>query len=88
MSVQTIPIDRDIPVPPRKPAGGVGPRTKKRRPWRQMQLGDSFMVKASPGAANRLQVTLAQTGRRIFEETGMRFTTRQIEGGVRVWRIA
>ena len=51
-------------------------------PWTKMNVGDSFFV---PGVSIQTMVGSATpAGRRH----GRKYTTRKVEGGVRVWRIA
>lgn len=73
-----IAIDTGIPIPPAPKRGG----RKARYPWRDMQPGDSFFV---PGASiGVLGAQASDAGSRL----GATFTSRTVEGGVRVWRVS
>lgn len=69
-------IEKGIPVP----AKGTGRASMY--PWDDMEIGDSFFVKGKKSSA------LSATTKRIAKTRGFKFTVRQLEGGVRVWRIA
>lgn len=69
---QDIVVEKDVPIPPRSR------RTKY--PWRSMEIGDSFFAKIKDTSAGPL-VQQAQ------KSTGFLFTTRRVDGGVRIWRI-
>lgn len=68
-----IKIDKDVPVPPFKRA--------LKYPFDKMEVGDSFMVKGVK--RENLAVTAAKYGKK----SGKAFLVRDIEGGVRCWRI-
>lgn len=70
---RAIQIDRGIPAP--------APPQPRRWPFAEMQIGDSFFA---PG------FTSHTFGSRIWyasAKTGFKFTMRQENGGVRVWRV-
>ena len=72
-----IKIETGIPMPP-----GLGQRGRSRKyPWREMKVGDSFLV---PGVT-RQKWRSAPAGEKA---TGFKFATRAVEGGIRVWRVA
>jgi hypothetical protein len=77
-----IAIEKNIPMP--------APRTTPARyPWRQMQVGDSFLVEGTPSAKlrNRLSVAASHAQRRLSE--GHRFAVRVVApNAVRVWRAS
>jgi len=52
-------------------------------PWSQLEVGDSFFVKG--GNLNVISSSARLWGKR---NNGARFTTRTVDGGVRVWRVA
>lgn len=56
---------------------------KHKYPFAQMDLGDSFFVELDEQGINVLRV-LAW---RFSKETGWKFVTKKVDGGVRVWRI-
>ena len=51
-------------------------------PFRELELGDSFFVALDEQGINVLRV-LAW---RFAKETGWKFVTKRVDGGVRVWR--
>ena len=63
-------ISRDVPVPP----------PKRRYPYREMEVGESFLV--TDGV---LQV-VCNNNYRVSKTTGMKFIARREGNGVRVWR--
>lgn len=83
---RTLPVERGIPLPPWKAhsTNRKGPRLI--RPWSAMEIGDSFFELAEGQDVHRLQGSLASTASWLKKERGLRFETRIVEGGVRVWR--
>ncbi len=73
-------IERDIPIPL---------TLIERMPLEEMEVGDSFFV-ATPSDKNQNQIraSVSSAAGNYVEKhnTGMRFTVRGVEGGVRVWR--
>ena len=65
-------IEKGIPITPRKSAG-----RKSKYPWGEMEVGDSFFVPGAKTAPIRPQK---------LHEAGMKFTSRSVEGGFRIWR--
>jgi hypothetical protein len=51
-------------------------------PWSTMEIGESFFVPDSDGGAPHTAAHAA--GRRL----GRKFTTKKVDGGRRVWRVA
>ena len=80
-----ITIEKNIPITPKNPKFWRKPQLKY--PFAQMEVGDSFFVECDKDDARNMQVNLGVMGRRENKSTGKKFTTRQSEGGVRVWRI-
>ena len=70
-------IEKNVPLV-QKNRGG----RKEKYPFRQMEVGDSFVVRG--GIVSSMRVTLRFAGLRH----GRTFKTRAVEGGVRVWRVA
>jgi hypothetical protein len=70
-----IAIDKGVPLPPDMRGSG-------KYPWRIMEPGDSFFVPGADARKFSAQVT------RMKEVTGRDFTSRPVEGGVRVWRVS
>lgn len=69
-------IETNIPVPQ---IGGRG-RKSSVYPFAQMNVGDSFFV---PGiTTTKITGTVFHHGKRL----NMKFVTRTVDGGVRVWR--
>lgn len=70
----TIDIDKNIPIPIMQ--------QKRKYPWEQMAVGDSFFIAGASvtpicNAANYASKRLG----------GWKFTSKTVDGGVRVWRI-
>ena len=55
----------------------VIPTTKKKYPWNDMEVGDSFFVPEADGKG------ASPAHRRRY---GEEHVTRQVEGGIRIWR--
>ena len=61
----------------------------QRYPFERMEVGDSFLIKPNGTPKRQLQVRVcAAWTRHASRKNGKRFTSRSVEGGVRVWRIA
>jgi hypothetical protein len=71
------PVESGVPIPPKKSL--LKPEDKLR--LSQMKVGDSRLIKGLT------QQSVASRASRAWRNHGMRFTTRAVEGGVRVWRI-
>lgn len=70
-------IEKNIPVPASLTRGRPA-----RYPWSGMEIGDSFFV--SGKSVRSFESCVRQASMR----TGRTFRPRDVEGGVRVWRIA
>lgn len=79
MRKKPIKIERGIPMPPK---GIGGPGRPRMYPWDDMKVGDSFFVPSIRSSAN-----IASSKGIAMKRTGFAFSTRSVEGGVRVWRI-
>lgn len=71
-----ITIEKGIPIP------NDGRGRIPKYPWNEMEVGDSFF--AAGMTTKELGSSLVGARKR----TGKNFTSRTVEGGVRVWRIA
>ena len=81
-----IEIEQGIPMPPPRKSGGGGGNQKY--PWGEMQVGDSFFVPKPPGMTlAQLQIRVNGSSSPAGKRLGMSYTVRQVEGGVRVWRV-
>lgn len=82
--ITTIPIDVDVPIP--EPRGAW---TMNKYPFGDMSVGNSFFVAAPEAQYFKIREAVSkavQYAQRTKE--GYRFTTRHVDGGIRVWRIA
>lgn len=78
----TFPIEKGIPPPEDKP------KTRNQYPFNEMKVGDSFFVPFREDEDERVvrnKIGTAARGARW--RTGMKFVSRAVEGGVRVWRV-
>lgn len=66
-------IEKNVPIPPSQKAG--------RFPYEELDVGDSFKV-----SGIKLQ-SVCNSNYRAWKKTGRKFTARQEEDGVRVWRV-
>lgn len=73
-------IEKNIEIPPKQS------RRKTCYPWEGMQVGDSFLV-PGPGTAEQ-QGKIGNAAYSRSNQDGRKYTTRCVEGGVRVWRTA
>lgn len=73
----TYEIEKGVPLPTDKRGGRYSAY-----PWKAMAVGDSFVV---PRAKNQ---PLGGMVREATKRLNMKFTTRRVEGGIRIWRIA
>ena len=69
-----IKIDSGVPLPEKANA--------TKYPFREMAVGDSFFVPGKKSGDFSGQVAQAK------KATGFNFTTRTLDGGVRVWRVS
>jgi hypothetical protein len=79
-SSHELPVEHGIPIPPR---GDF----KRRYPFKRMHVGDSFFVPCEPFELEDRWNSLTSCIRNATVKTGFKFATRQVEGGLRVWRI-
>jgi hypothetical protein len=71
-------IEKGVPILPQKRPGAG---RKSKYPFRDMEVGDSFMaLGVAPITVRRAAYW---SGRRLNKK----FMTRTVEGGVRVWRV-
>lgn len=76
-------LESNIPVAPKKYA----PRPNRkcwRYPFHTMEIGDSFFI--APDRYGELP-RVAQAAGAWGKPKGRKFTTRTVDGGIRVWRI-
>lgn len=76
-----IEIEKGIPIPPARQPG-----VKAKSPRHEMEVGDSYFVKTSARDACVVEGNKARCWGR--KNGGKKFSTRQVEGGVRIWRVA
>ena len=65
-------LDKDVPLP----------EARKRYPYKEMEVGDSFFVEG--GGIQNICNQNYRTGKKL----GKSFIARKEEGGVRVWRTS
>ena len=71
-----IEIEKNVPVP-----DAVRLKERRKYPWHEMEVGDSFYVpKRSINAISRAAYEASRNGRK--------FRCRSVDDGVRVWRLA
>lgn len=78
-------VEQGIELPP-KPEPG---RRAYKYPWDEMKVGDSFFVPAEEGRARKMGQQIIGGGHTRARRQNQRrvFTFRQVEGGVRIWRV-
>jgi hypothetical protein len=73
-------IDKNIPIP--KGIHGGGPPCKY--PFDDMEVGDSFLIPCTREEKGNIQSAVNASMKRVPH---MRFTTKYVTKGIRVWRI-
>lgn len=73
-------IDKDVPMPKAK--------AKLKYPFNEMNVGDSFEVPCTKEESKAMQIKLASSSGMYGRKYGAKFTTRQSENGIRIWRTA
>lgn len=79
---QSYPIESGIPIPPRARPAGLDLRGSERFPLEALRVGQSFWVPEEDGRAARSHACV------VSNQTGRRFVSRAVDGGVRLWRVA
>ena len=74
-------IEEKVPLPQPRLGG-------RKYPWTEMKVGDSFIVTVDTEQQTAVQGTVAGSARAYGKKHGQKFTTRIVDGGVRVWRTA
>jgi hypothetical protein len=75
------PIEHGIPLPERTRGGQRG---TSKYPFYVIEIGDSFFV-AGAGDSRHQTMVISSTSH-ARKRTGREFSTRQVDGGIRVWR--
>lgn len=79
-----IAIDKGVPLP-RPSRGG----RQKKYPFDAMQVGDSLFMPADPQRVEIVRTIVFLCAKRYAKKHAprWRFTSRKVEGGIRIWRI-
>lgn len=79
-------VEKNIPLPPPRQ-----PRKRKepRYPWHKMDVGDSFFIKARKNQVyiKASSIMACAKGWADRNKNGMKFTSRIVDNGVRIFRI-
>lgn len=75
-------IEKGVPIPNKCANSG-----NKKYPYESMQVGDSFMIALKKDDYSYTQNQARASAKSASERTGHKYTTRRVEGGVRVWRV-
>ena len=82
-------IDKNIPIPPKRKENYH--RGKRKYPFLEMQVGDSFFVECqqTPRARDHKIIQVNNVFRRYKKRHNLqiKITTRSVPEGIRVWRI-
>ena len=73
-------IEKNIPIPATDGRGG------RKYPWAEMDIGDSFFVDECSKQKKAIIGTAAISWVK-YHKNDKKFTVRDYEGGIRVWRI-
>jgi len=68
-------IEKGIPITPNKPS------RERKYPWLELGIGDSFLI--TTGCVNVASMVAA-----AGNKYGRKFSTRKVDEGTRVWRVA
>ena len=63
------------------------PSGKSKYPFASMDKEDSFFIPSDERGTKRVVVAVRQAAKRYAQGTGLRFLTRVVDNGVRVWRV-
>jgi len=77
----TIMLEKGIPVPVRSSAVAA------KYPWKEMQVGDSFVVPREGDEPMQLTRERANKAVTFAKKYGMTFCQRTVETGIRIWRL-
>lgn len=76
-------IEKGVPVPvEEKPFAGFA-RSKSKYPFAEMEVGDSVFYEGESNGG-KVHASMVKSGQRH----GRVFTSRKVDGGLRIWRIA
>ena len=73
-------IEKNVPIPE-----GQYKTNKRWGPWRELKVGESYLIPCEKIAQCMVQQRVTQTCR--LARTGIKLTTRTCPEGVRVWRV-
>lgn len=77
-------IEKGIPLPPRSRSSGYS-----KYPFADMQLGDSFVISLNPGESiDQLRFRANSALAKARKTTNAQFSSRTVDGGIRIWRTA
>lgn len=81
-------IEKGVPIPPVH-NGGVPPnkRVVRKYPFASMERGDSVLIAGAGDAVQAKNVWQSISMYKKRDGLAGEFTTRRVDGGVRVWRI-
>lgn len=62
-------------------------------PWRKLEIGESFFIPSEwvdeKGEARKMTSKgAAKRAHDAFTRTGRKFSTRAVDGGIRIWRVS
>jgi hypothetical protein len=77
-----IEIEKGVALPQRDGRG-----VRMTYPLRKMDVGDSFFIACEPDEQKKTQARVCNAACGVGLRIGAKFTTRQVEGGVRLWRV-
>lgn len=77
-------IEKDVPLPESKRGRGQG---APKYPFADMAAGDSFFVPMIDGSVKKTRGNISSATRHWGKARGAQFATREVKGGIRVWRI-
>ena len=78
-----IEIDKNVEIPPK-----IKVHHRAVYPFRDLEVGDSFMVECSPIAIESMKAKLYNRSYYWSNLLGHKHVVRPVDGGVRVWRTA
>lgn len=74
-------VEKNIPIPPKRPGPAKNPLSITAQ-LRALKKGESIFFK------DKKQAAISTAGRKAAYGTDQKYTTRLVDGGVRIWRVS
>jgi hypothetical protein len=77
-------IEKNVPMAD----SPCGRGSRKKYPFDQMEVGDSFLILCKEGEEKRATSIRVSSSMYRYTFFGKRFSQRSVKGGIRIWRVA